>query len=72
MKYVSKTQWSVYGSFWQLPRNSLPIQLNQEAYIDKASDFNTLYLIEINDEMELGPQETYNSLCGIAHQELKG
>lgn len=30
------------------------------------------YLIEINDEMELGLQETYNSLGGIAHQELKG
>lgn len=43
------------------------MQLNQEACIDKASDFNTLYLIEINDEMELGPPETYNSLCGIAH-----
>lgn len=48
------------------------IQLNQEAYIDKAPEFNTLYLIEINDEMELGLQETYNSLGGIAHQELKG
>lgn len=32
-----------------------------------ATDFNTLYLIEINDEMELGPQETYNSLGVIAH-----
>lgn len=30
------------------------------------------YLIEINDEMELGLQETFNSLGGIAHQELKG
>lgn len=38
----------------------------------QGTRINTSYLIEINDEMELGLQETFNSLGGIAHQELKG
>lgn len=47
-------------------------QIKSRGLYRQGTRINTSYLIEINDEMELGLQETNNSLGGIAHQELKG